>query len=226
MYVGGQVEDTTTDQPDKWDPLQDGMFMPNMVQSRLIRTGAGSSVLLNFWANNVLMQTCVMGGDTKISFDTTSAAKTKIGVLSGTTHITINELIAPEGTDIATAEGILTIKQGTVDVSEKNGESVFQVIEGSADLIAGAGGKAVTLNGGEAATATKSGLSAKKKFDARTVNDGWKGYGAKGYDALMKSRPAKKGSAGSAIWIVIVIAALAVAAYKFLPVLRSKKTPK
>ena len=167
--ISGEVGVRPHSDETAWKPAKLSMILE---VDNHVKTGEDSSCVLSFSD----MTTFTMRPESEIILNTPAEKDSKLKLLAGKIWINVKKMIKDGSMDIEMNEAVAGIK-GTVLVCEENGgSSTVKVIEGTVSFTSKATGEVVTINAGEMATTTASGLSQPQPFDVKAENAGWEKY--------------------------------------------------
>ena len=135
-------------------------------------TGEDSSCILSFSD----MTTFTMRPESEIILNTPAEKDSKLKLLAGKIWVNVKKMIKDGSMDIEMNEAVAGIKGTILVCEETGGSSTVKVIDGTVSFTSKATGEVATINAGEKATATSSGLSQPQPFEIEAENADWEKY--------------------------------------------------
>ena len=166
--LGGQVEvrDPGCEGEDCWRMAKyDTVLKPGMH----IRTQDQSSAVVGF----ADLSTYVLKPESEIVVAPPEAKVSSLQLLKGNIWHNLKKMIQDGSMEVEMNQAIAGARGTTYVLSDRNGESTVQVIEGTVAFRAKSDGKVIDVTKGQTVTATKSGLGEVKSFDANAVSADW-----------------------------------------------------
>ncbi len=134
-----------------------------------IKTAEDADCILSF----ADMSTFIMKPKTEIVIIAPPDKDSKIGLVMGNVWVNVKKMVKDGSMEIDLNQAVAGIKGTTFVASTTKTSSTLKVISGLVSFKSKANGKILMVGSGESVTASKTGLSAKTRFDVAAISKEW-----------------------------------------------------